>query len=116
MKLNEVAKAIAGALTAAGVAFTAASMDGDVTGTEWATVASAGVMALGLVWAVTEPALKAAAGAVVTGITAWSAAYSDRVVTPVEWVGIGLGLAAALALVGVVQNDPPGAGRHEATP
>ena len=114
MKLNEVAKAIGGALTAAGAAFTTAALDGDVTGTEWATVVVAGVGALGLVWAVSSPALKSLAGAVVTGVTAWSAAYSDRIVTPVEWVGVALGFAAALALVGVVENSEPSEGRHEA--
>lgn len=115
MKLNEVAKAIGGALTAAGAAFTTAAMDGDVTGTEWATVVVAAVGALGLIWAVTAPGLKALAGAVVTAVTAWSAAYSDRLVTPIEWVGILIGFGASLALVGVVENEQPAAeGRHEA--
>lgn len=114
MKLSEITKAVAGGLAAAGTAFTTAAMDGDVTGTEWATVVVAAVGALGVVWAVTAPALKAVTGAVVTAVTAWSAAYSDRVVSPIEWAGIALGFAAALALVGVTENDPPGEGRHSA--
>lgn len=117
MKLSEITKAISGALAAAGTAFATAAMDGDVTGTEWATVAVAAVGALGLVWAMTSPLLKAVCGALVTGITGWSAAYSDQAVTPIEWVGIGLGFAAALALVNVSDNDEPaelGEGRHEA--
>lgn len=118
MKLNEITKAIAGALAAAGAAFTTAALDGDVTGTEWATVVVAAAGAMGLIWAVSAPALKAVVGAVVGAVTAWSAAYSDSVVTSIEWVSIALGVAAALALVGVSENDPPAPalveGRHEA--
>lgn len=114
MRLSQITKAVAGALTAGGAAFTTAALDGDVTGTEWATVAVAAVMALGAVWAVTAPALKAIAGSIVAAVTAWSAAYSDSLVTSIEWVGIVLGFAAALALVGVTENDPPAEGRHEA--
>lgn len=124
MRLNEITKAIAGALTAAGAAFTTASLDGDVTGTEWATVVVAAIGTVGLVWAVSAPALKAVVGAVVGAVTAWSAAYSDSVITPIEWMSIGFGAAAALALVGVSENDPPAPpavpvlveveGRHEA--
>ena len=121
MRLSEITKAIAGGLAAAGTAFTTAALDGDVTGTEWATVVVAAVAALGVVWAVSSPVLKAITGAVVTAVTAWSAAYSDQLVTPIEWVGIMLGLAAALALVGVTENSDPVEpvaivveGRHEA--
>lgn len=120
MKLSEITKAVAGALTAAGAAFTTASLDGDVTGTEWATVIVAAAGTLGLVWAVSSPALKAVVGAVVGAVTAWSAAYSDSMVTSMEWISIALGAAAALALVGVSENAPPVVpvvvveGRHEA--
>jgi hypothetical protein len=113
MKLSEITKAVAGALTAGGAAFTTAAIDGDVTGTEWATVVVAALIALGAVWAVTAPALKAIVGAIVGAVTAWSAAYSDSAVTAVEWISIALGAAAALALVGVVENEPPVEGRHE---
>lgn len=113
MKLAEITKAIAGALTAGGAAFTTAAGDGDVTGTEWATVAVAAVLALGAVWAVASPALKAVAGVVATAIGGWSNAYSDGAVTSIEWATILVGLAAALLLVGGVDNSPP-AGRHQA--
>jgi hypothetical protein len=114
MRLNEFTKAIAGALTAGGAAFATAAIDGDVTGTEWATVAVATLGALGIVWAMTAPVLKAITGALVTAVTAWSEAYSDKIVTPVEWVGIALGLSAALLLIGSAENATQTLGRHEA--
>jgi hypothetical protein len=52
MKVSKYAKAVVGALVAAGGALTPALADGVVTNGEWVTVALAGLAALGIVWAV----------------------------------------------------------------
>ena len=112
MKLGLYAKAIGGAVAAAGAAAITALSDGNITPTEWVTIAIAFCGSLGAVWAVPNmPAgvakyAKMITGAIVAGLTSLATAYvSGNTLQTTDLLHIGLAVLGSLGIVYVTPNS-----------
>lgn len=102
--LNPYAKAILAGILAVATALATGWDDSILTTSEIVIAISAGVIALGAVWA--TPVGKALVGAIVAGLAAFAQASQDDMISAQEWTTILIAVVTALSTIYALRNEP----------